>query len=229
MIPAILIMLFTISTAGAASAEARHGMVASVHPVATEAGLRVLKQGGNAIDATVAVALTLGVVDGDNSGIGGGCFMLIHRADGSLVAIDGRETAPAAATPDMFVRNGKADTKLSQTGPLASAVPGALAAYEFAVEHYGKRKLSDLILPAAEIAEKGFALDASYARNLKRVAARDGAVQFVARGVFQEREAAGARETFSSNPTWRRPIAALQGRGAIGSIAAPSRKRSSNG
>src|ERR1035441_8338710 len=149
MIPAILIMLITIATVGVANAEARHGMVASVHPVATEAGLRVLKQGGNAIDASVAVALTLGVVDSDNSGIGGGCLMLIHRADGSLVAIDGREMAPAAATSDMFLRNGKADTKLSQTGPLASAVPGAFAAYEFAVEHYGKRKLSDLILPAA--------------------------------------------------------------------------------
>ncbi|MGO8931060.1 MAG: gamma-glutamyltransferase [Limisphaerales bacterium] len=167
-------MFFTISAAGVASAEASHGMVASVHPAATEAGLRVLKQGGNAVDAAVAVALTLGVVDSDNSGIGGGCFILIHRADGSLVAIDGRETAPAAATPDMFVRNGKADTKLSQTGPLASGVPGALAAYEFAVEHYGKRTLSDLILPAADVAGKGFVLDAGYAQNLKDVAAEMG-------------------------------------------------------
>src|ERR1700690_337095 len=134
-------MLATVSSPLTARAEARRGMVSSVHPVATDAGLRVLKEGGNAIDASVAVALTLGVVDSDNSGIGGGCLLLIHRADGSLVAIDGRETAPAAATRDMFVRDGKADTKLSQTGPLASAVPGALAAYEFAVEHYGKRKL----------------------------------------------------------------------------------------
>ncbi len=170
MIRAILIALLAISTAGAASADATHGMVASVHPTATEAGLRVLQQGGNAVDAAVAVALTLGVVDGENSGIGGGCFILIHRTDGSLVAIDGREMAPAGATPDMFVRKGKADTKLSQTGPLASGVPGALAAYEFAVGHYGRRKLSELILPAAEIAEKGFALDADYARNLKDAA-----------------------------------------------------------
>ena len=92
-------------------------MVATVHPVATEAGLRVLKEGGNAIDAAVAVALTLGVVDGENSGIGGGCFMLIHRADGSLVAIDGREMAPAAATADMFVRKGKADTQTQPNRP----------------------------------------------------------------------------------------------------------------
>jgi gamma-glutamyltranspeptidase/glutathione hydrolase len=164
-------MLATFSSARAARAEARRGMVSSVHPVATETGLRVLQEGGNAIDAAVVVALTLGVVDGDNSGIGGGCFILIRRADGSLVAIDGREMAPAAATTNMFVRNGKADTALSQTGPLASAVPGALAAYEFAVEHYGKRKLRDLILPAADIADKGFRLDRSYASNLKGVAA----------------------------------------------------------
>jgi gamma-glutamyltranspeptidase/glutathione hydrolase len=75
MIRAILIALLAISTAGAASADATHGMVASVHPTATEAGLRVLKEGGNAVDAAVVVALTLGVVDGDNSGIGGGCFI----------------------------------------------------------------------------------------------------------------------------------------------------------
>src|SRR5512142_3368617 len=106
MIPAVLIMLLTIATAGATTVQATQGMVASVNPVATDAGVRVLKEGGNAIDAAVAVALTLGVVDSDNSGIGGGCFVLIHRANGSLVALDGRETAPAAATPEMFVRNG---------------------------------------------------------------------------------------------------------------------------
>ena len=199
MILAILIMLITILTAGAARAEASQGMVASVHPTATEAGLRVLKQGGNAVDAAVAVALTLGVVDSDNSGIGGGCFILIYRADGSLVAIDGREMAPAAATRDMFVRNGKADTKLSQTGALASAVPGALAAYEFAVEHYGKRKLSDLILPAAEIAEEGFALDASYARCLKRVAADMGRFES-SRAVFFKKGKPLAKGTVLKQP-----------------------------
>jgi len=183
MTRAILILLLTISTGGATGAEAIHGMVASVDPTATEAGLRVLKQGGNAVDAAVAVALTLGVVNGENSGIGGGCFLLIRRADGTLVAVDGRETAPAAATPDMFVRKGKADARLSQTGPLASGVPGALAAYEFAVEHYGKRKLSELILPAAEIAEEGFKLDARYARTLKQ-AARDMAQFSSTRAVF---------------------------------------------
>src|SRR5689334_18683723 len=107
-----------------ANAAPTHGVVASVHPTATRAGLNVLKSGGNAIDAAVAVGLTLGVVDADNSGIGGGCFILIRLANGKIIAIDGREMAPAKATRDMFIRDGKADTRLSQTGPLASGVPG---------------------------------------------------------------------------------------------------------
>src|SRR5436190_4199792 len=116
-----------------------HGAVASVHPLATRAGLDVLQNGGNAIDAAVAVAVTLGVVDSHNSGLGGGCFMLIRRANGEFVAIDGRETAPAAATRDMFIRKAKADTHLSQTGALASGIPGSVAAYAFVVEKYGRK------------------------------------------------------------------------------------------
>jgi gamma-glutamyltranspeptidase / glutathione hydrolase len=170
MTRAIIFALLTLAAAVAKEAEASRGMIASGHPAATEAGLRVLRQGGNAIDAAVAVAFTLGVVDGANSGIGGGCLILIRRADGTLVAIDGREKAPRAATPDMFVRHGRADAQLSQTGPLASAVPGALAAYEFAVQHYGKRTLGELALPAAQIAEQGFILDSGYAKTLKSVA-----------------------------------------------------------
>src|SRR5882762_10190871 len=133
----------------AAAAEPIHGMVASGHRLATEAGLEILRNGGNAVDAAVAVGLALGVVDGDNAGIGGGCFMLIRRANGAFVAIDGRETAPASASRDMFVRDGKAQTELSQTGALASGVPGALAVYEYAAKRYGKKTLKELILPAA--------------------------------------------------------------------------------
>src|ERR1700712_2109596 len=112
-----------------------HGMVASVHPLATQAGVEAMRAGGNAIDAAVAVGLTLGVVDTHNSGIGGGCFMLIHLANGTNLCIGGRKWAPAAATRDMFVRDGKGDTQLSQTGPLASGVPGEVATFEFAVKN----------------------------------------------------------------------------------------------
>ena len=143
-----------------------HCVVAAVQPIAVDAGIAAYEQGGNAVDAAVATALTLGVVDNHNSGLGGGCFILIRRPDGSLVAIDGREKAPAAATRDMYLRDGKADPELSTTGPLAVGVPGALAAYSLALEKCGERQLSDLLLPAAKIAEEGFPLDEVYARKL---------------------------------------------------------------
>ncbi len=143
------------------------GIVASVHPLATRAGIDAMKSGGNAVDAAVAVALMLGVVDNQNSGLGGGCLMLIHRADGEFVALDGRETAPAAATRDMYVRNGQGDSRLSQDGPLASGVPGALAVYEQAVRLYGRKSLADALLPAAQTARTGFPISAGYARLLQ--------------------------------------------------------------
>src|SRR5205085_6133599 len=126
---AFCLFVICAHVAPAFAAEAKHGMVVTVHPLATDAAVEVLRDGGNAIDAAVAAALTLGVVDGHNSGIGGGCFMLLRTADGSIHALDGREMAPAGATRDMFLRDGKPDTSLSQTGALASGVPGSLAVY----------------------------------------------------------------------------------------------------
>jgi gamma-glutamyltranspeptidase/glutathione hydrolase len=110
------------------------------------------------------------VVDGRNAGIGGGCFILIRTADGELAAIDGRETAPAAATRDMYLRAGEPQRELSLTGPLASGVPGALAAYDRAVRRHGKRRLGDLLLPAAEIAERGFPIQKAYAAAIEHSA-----------------------------------------------------------
>lgn len=168
---AVHALLAGTTSVSANYAQGVNGIVASVHPLATQAGIEAMRGGGNAIDAAVAVALTLGVVDGHNSGIGGGCFMLIRLADGGFIALDGREMAPAAAHRDMYLRDGKADTSLSQTGALASGVPGALAVYAEAVEKYGRRSLADLLLPAAQIAEEGFPIDFVYARKLASAAA----------------------------------------------------------
>ena len=143
--------------------------IATVNPLATDAGMAAFQAGGNAIDAAVAAALTLGVADGFNSGIGGGCFLLIRRADGTFAAIDGREIAAAAATHDMFIRDGKAVPALSQTGPLAVGVPGALAAYQLALERHGRKKLADLLLPAADIAENGFPIGPDFDARLRGV------------------------------------------------------------
>jgi gamma-glutamyltranspeptidase/glutathione hydrolase len=169
----VLGLLIATAIAGELSANAAtssKGMVASVHPLATDAGVAALQKGGNAIDAAIAVGLTLGVVDAHNSGLGGGCFILIRRADGKLVAIDGRETAPAKGTRDMYIKDGKPQPELSQTGPLAAATPGALAAYALALKEHGRLKLADLAVPAAELAERGFAVDRPNASALGRVA-----------------------------------------------------------
>ena len=171
----LTIVVLGVVSLGPAMSEAdpgkgTHGMVASVHPLATDAGLNVLKAGGNAVDAAVATALTLGVVDGFNSGIGGGCFILIRRQDGTLLAIDGREMAPAKAHRDMYLRDGEPQSELSKVGPLASGVPGALAAYELAIKSAGKTPWKDLVLPASQLARKGFVVNEGYARKVRSVA-----------------------------------------------------------
>lgn len=166
-IASALLLLLLACPSFADRATGQRGIVATVHPIATQAAIEAFKKGGNAVDAAVAAALTLGVVDGHNSGIGGGCLMLIRRPDGTFLALDGRETAPASATRDMFVRDGRADTRLSQTGALASGVPGSLAVYELALARHGKLRLADLLNAAARIAETGFTLSPSYAKRIE--------------------------------------------------------------
>lgn len=166
----LLLLIAPVFGLVAAPTSGQKGIAATVHPLATEAAVTAMKNGGNAIDAAVAAGLTLGVVDGFNSGIGGGCFLLIRRADGSVVAIDGREKAPAAATRDMFVHEGRADTRLSRTGALAIGVPGALAAYNHAIQNHGKLPLRTHLLAAAKIAENGFAISRTYEQRLASAA-----------------------------------------------------------
>jgi gamma-glutamyltranspeptidase/glutathione hydrolase len=164
----IALLLLVVSGGHGAEKLARgpKGAAASVNPIASDLGIKVLQDGGNAVDAAVAMGLMLGVVDPHNAGVGGGCFLLIRKPDGEFVALDGREYAPAAATRQTFIRDGKADPKLSQFGPLAAGVPGAVAAYSQAVERFGRKKLQDLINPSADLAEQGFTLAADDARRL---------------------------------------------------------------
>ena len=146
------------------------GAVATVHPLATQAGEAVLANGGNAVDAAVAAALTLGIVDGHNSGIGGGCFVVIHWADGRIETIDGRETAPAKAHRDMYLRNGVVDATLSTTGALAIGIPGSLAAYDYLLTSGGNKSLAEILRRAANLAEQGVPISRTYARRLAHTA-----------------------------------------------------------
>ena len=144
--------------------------IASVNPYASSIAMAVVARGGNAIDAAIAAAFTLGVVDGNNSGIGGGCFILVRLADGRILAIDGREMAPAAATRDMFVVDGKANPELSRTGALAVGIPGSVAAFDKLQKLGGKLQFRDVILPAADLAEKGFVMSPVLAERVASTA-----------------------------------------------------------
>ncbi|MCI0332811.1 MAG: gamma-glutamyltransferase [Planctomycetes bacterium] len=158
------------SYSSADTAVAERAIIAAGHPLATDAAVDVFREGGNAVDAAVTAALTLGVVDGENSGIGGGCLILIRTADDKLTAIDGREMAPGAAHKDMFLRDGKPVPNASQTGPLASGVPGALAAYDLALRKCGSIKLSRALAPGIKAAADGFVVDASLAGAIRETA-----------------------------------------------------------
>lgn len=137
------------------------GVVSTNHRLASEAGARILEQGGNAVDAAVAVAFALNVVEPQNSGIGGAAQILVYLARGEAWAVDGREQAPAAATPDQLV--GKTDYGASG---IAVAVPGSLRAAETALRLYGTRTLAEVLQPAIELAEKGFPVSPALARGL---------------------------------------------------------------
>ncbi len=123
-------------------AHGQHGMVASSSGIATSAGLDVLKRGGNAVDAAVAVALALAVTHPSAGNLGGGGFMLIRMADGRAAAIDYRETAPRKASHDMYLGpDGKLVPKLSTDGYLSSGVPGTVSGLSLALSKFGKIEL----------------------------------------------------------------------------------------
>jgi gamma-glutamyltranspeptidase / glutathione hydrolase len=154
---------------------AAHGMVVSQDAAASRIGLDVLRLGGNAVDAAVAVGFALAVTLPRAGNLGGGGFMLIHRADlGRTVAIDYRETAPAATTKDVFLDpNGKADPFKSRYSGLAIGVPGTVAGLELAWRKYGSGKFSfaDLVAPAAALARQGITVDGDVADTLPLFAA----------------------------------------------------------
>ncbi|MCG9721809.1 gamma-glutamyltransferase [Shewanella sp. Isolate7] len=147
---------------------AKHGMVASQEAIATQVGVDILKQGGNAVDAAVAVGFALAVTLPRAGNIGGGGFMLVHLAEGNkTVAIDYREVAPKRAHKDIFLdENGDAVVKLSREHGLAVGVPGTVMGMELALEKYGTMTMVQVIEPAIKLAEQGISVTADLATSL---------------------------------------------------------------
>lgn len=163
--------------------------IASAHPLATEAGREILAAGGNAFDAAVAVAAALAVVEPSGSGLGGGGFLLLHRASDNLdVMIDAREKAPAAASRDMFLdAQGNVDETRAQDSALAAGIPGEPAGLALLSSKYGRLPFARSLQPAIRLAREGFPLDARLQNGLRSKAAvfktsREASRAFLVRG-----------------------------------------------
>jgi len=138
---------------------AAHGMVTTDEELGSRAGVEILQKGGNAVDAAVATAFALAVVEPAAGNIGGGGFMLVRLADGRTTFLDYREVAPERATRDMYIgADGKLDPEASTVGYKSVAVPGTVAGLELALKTYGTMKLADVMAPAIRLAEQGFAV-----------------------------------------------------------------------
>ena len=148
---------------------AKKHMVVAANPLAAEAGLAMLRKGGSAIDAAIATQMVLNLVEPQSSGIGGGAFLLYwDKAGKTLTSVDGRETAPLAATPDLFLdKNGKPlPREQAMESGLSVGTPGVLAALALAHEKYGKLPWSDLFQPAIALSREGFAVSPRLAKLL---------------------------------------------------------------
>ncbi len=193
---------------------APHAMIASNDSLATMAGIEVLRRGGNAVDAAVAVGFALAVTYPEAGNIGGGGFMLVRLADGRTAALDFREVAPLGATRDMYLDSAGAPTKASVTGHLAVGVPGTVAGLTAALERYGSKSLAEVMAPAIRLARDGLVVDSALARSVAGDAARiarfEGGARFVPGGVPLPR---GAR---FAQPELAWTLAQIAERGAAG-------------
>jgi gamma-glutamyltranspeptidase/glutathione hydrolase len=195
--------------------------IASANAQATDAGLEVLRRGGNAFDAAVAVSAALGLVEPESSGLGGGGFFLLRRAsDGKVIFVDGRERAPLGATRDMFLDPATGEPKPLQTvdGPLAAAIPGLPAALVHVSKNYGRVPLADALAPTIRMAERGWRFGEKNAAMMgwrKTVLAADAgsAALFLKNGEMPEQ---GAR---MRNPDYARVLRLLAEKGHDGFYA----------
>ena len=200
---ALLLMAVSVPMWAAQPVRARHGMVVSRERHATEAGLQVLKNGGNAMDAAVAVGLALAVTHPSAGNIGGGGFMLMRMADGRTTFIDFRERAPLRPRATCtWMRAGKA-TQDCVTGYRASGVPGTVRGLEYANKKYGKKPWAELVHPAVELAAKGFPVSYALAQSLRAMRAGLSGFAESKRIFLRDGKYLRSRANCWCSPTWR--------------------------
>ncbi len=196
-------------------ATGRKGAVATAEANATEIGLAVLKRGGNAVDAAVAVAFALGVTHPTAGNIGGGGFMVIRLPDGTSTTIDYREMAPGAASRDMYLDAGGTPTRDSRLGPRAAGIPGVVRGLEHAHRKFGRLRWRELVAPAVRLARDGVVLDGFHADEMAgvtRTMAEYAATVPESNPALREAMAATLRTfrrpdgtPYTAGETWRQP------------------------
>lgn len=169
LLAAITGFVFPHAAASTQPVHAQHGIVVSVHELASRAGVEILQAGGNAVDAAVATGFALAVVHPPAGNLGGGGFMLIRMADGKVHFLDYREKAPAAAKPDMYLDpQGNVIEEAIEYGYKAIGVPGSVAGMVYAEQKYGKLTLKHVMAPAIRLAREGYALTWEEAHDFQR-------------------------------------------------------------
>src|SRR6185503_7487677 len=166
----VILALASAPPVDAAETIAKHHLIAAANPYAAEAGREMLRAGGSAVDAAIAAQIVLTLVEPESSGIGGGAFMLLFDpAKKRMTSFDGRETAPASATPTMFLdANGKPRAKSDAIpGGLSVGVPGVVAMLDLAHKKYGRLPWAKLFQPAIDLADKGFKVPKKLAFTLR--------------------------------------------------------------
>ena len=166
----VTLALASVLPASAAETIARHHLISAANPYAAEAGRQMMREGGSAVDAAIAAQLVLTLVEPESSGIGGGDFMMVYDPkSGKVTSFDGRETAPASATPDMFLdASGKPrDHFAAVPGGLSTGVPGVIAMFDMAHKKYGRLPWARLFEPAIKLASNGFPVGRKLAATLR--------------------------------------------------------------
>jgi gamma-glutamyltranspeptidase/glutathione hydrolase len=164
----LAVLTFTLQAFSFSPVAARHGMVASSEALASEVGVQILRAGGNAVDAAVAVGFALAVTYPEAGNVGGGGFMLIRLASGEAVVVDYREAAPAAASRNMYVNsNGELIPEAGTVGALSAGVPGTVAGLALAEQKYGRLGLARVLAPAIRLAKRGFAVSYDLSESLR--------------------------------------------------------------
>ena len=235
-----LVTLLTLTAAarGKDPVRAAHAMVVAQEPLAADVGRRVLLDGGNAVDAAVAIGLALAVTHPSAGNLGGGGFMLVRLANGKTTFLDFREAAPEKATRDMYLDAEGNPTKDSIFGWRSSGTPGSVAGFDFAHKKFGSKPWAELVAPALHLARNGFSVSQSLADSFqssqkmlaadpesKRNFLRDGAA-YKAGETFKQPELAetlariakGGAKEFYEGETAKRLAAAMAAHGGLGSI-----------